>query len=85
MCTSLLGAVWHASLASISFLVSHPAPECMLMTLQLVQALRQQRRGSVLSFADCGCGGLQAERVFQSAQALSPLHKFQVLLQACGM
>ena len=39
LCDSMLGVVRHASLASISFVDSHPAPECAPMILQLSQAL----------------------------------------------
>ena len=47
---ALLGAVRHASLASVTFSSAHPAPECALVLLQLSQALRRLRRGSVLRF-----------------------------------
>ena len=84
LCESLLGAVQHAKLASISFISSNPAPECALMVLQLSQALRRLKRGSVLSFED-KMHGSHAEHAMQSAHALAPRHKFQVALQAYGM
>ena len=85
LCESMLGAVRHASIVRIAFHVSHPAPECAAMVLQLSQALRRIGRGGVLSFAGCGFGGSHAEHVLQSAHALPPLHKFLVALQAYGM
>ena len=51
MCTSVLGAARHASLASLSFSTAYPAPACALAVLQLGQELKQAGRGSVLSFA----------------------------------
>ena len=50
MCNSMLGAVRHASLASLVFHIAHPAPECALMVLRLSQALRGLKRGNVLTF-----------------------------------
>ena len=46
---SLLGAARHASLATLCFRYAHPAPECMLMVLQLSQELRRFKRGSMLA------------------------------------
>ena len=90
LCESMLGAVQHASLASVAFIIAHPAPECALMVMQLSRALRRLGRGSVLSFKNYmygmngdarGC----IEPAFQSAHALPPLHQFLVALQAYGM
>lgn len=50
LCESMLGAVRHASLASIAFRLAHPAPGCAPVVLQLSQALNRLRRGSVLRF-----------------------------------
>ena len=86
LCESMLGAVRHASLTSIAFYASHPAPECALTVLQLSQALRRLRRGSVLHFTNCEpSANRHAVHALQSAHALPPLHKFQVALQAYGM
>ena len=48
LCGSMLSAVRHASLARVAFVVSHPAPECAPLLLQLSQALKRLGRGSVL-------------------------------------
>ena len=85
LCESMLGAVRHASLSSIAFHVSHPAPECALMVLQLSRALGRLGRGSVLR-----CEGYvdregHTEQALQKAHALPPLYKFQVALQAYGI
>ena len=87
LCESMLGAVRHASLTSMAFVISHPAPECARTLLQLSQALRRLRRGGVLRFTYCEppSGHKDAEHAFQSAHALPPLYKFQVALQAYGM
>ena len=87
LCETMLGAVRHASLASMAFVISHPAPECALTVLQLSQELRRLRRGSVLRFRYCEppSGHRHAEYEFQSAHALPPLYKFQVALQAYGI
>ena len=50
LCESMLRAVRCASLVSIAFHNSHPAPGCAQMVLQLHQALKRVGRGSVLSF-----------------------------------
>ena len=86
LCESMLGAVRHASLASIAFVASHPAPECALTVLQLNQVLRQLGRGSVLSFDEWPFKLYSgAEDALRSAHAPPPFKKFQVALQACGM
>ena len=86
LCHSMLGAVRHTSLTSITCIVSHPAPECTSMVLQLSQELRRLGRGSVLSFRNY-TSGMHAgiEHAFQGAHALPPLYKFLVALQAYGM
>lgn len=82
LCESMLGAVRHASLSSMKFIMSYPAPECALTVLQLSQALRRLRRGSVLRFEDYGSE--HYEQKLQAAHALPPLQKFLVALQAYG-
>ena len=89
LCESMLGAVRHASLVRLCFMIAHPAPECTLMLLQLSQALRRLRRGSVLVFSDYGL--YQREHVFlrslaeQDAQALPPFQEFKAASEACGL
>ena len=48
LCGSVLGAVRHASLTSLSFKDAYPAPMCEGAVLQLGQALAQVNRGGVL-------------------------------------
>ena len=82
MCTSMLGAVRHASLASLTFCMAHPAPECALMVLQLRQMLRGLRRGNVLRIAP---PWRWSDDALQQAQGRAPLHKFLTALEACGL
>ena len=72
MCDSMLGAVRHASLASITFRVAHPAPDCAPMVLQLRQTLRGLRRSSVLEFKLPGILGV-LDDAWQKAQGRAPL------------
>ena len=82
MCTSMLGAVRHASLASIEFCMSHPAPECAIVVLQLGHALKQLKRGKVLRvYVD----GYRLEEAGYEDKPLAPLYMFKVALQACGI
>ena len=83
LCESLPGAVRHTSLASLSFDVAHPAPECLLAVLQLTQALTRLRRRSVLSFIDEK--GFCGEPVECRVQALPPFHRFKAATMACGL
>ena len=56
LCESMLGAMRHASLESLTFYVAHPAPECALVVLQLRQTLRGLRRIVGLSLS-CNAPG----------------------------
>ena len=90
MCQSMLGAAQHTSLASLSFWLAYPAPECALMVLNLRQALRGLRRGSVLSFTEGNVrtGGPAESAVLsllRTHSALQPFYKFKTALEACGM
>ena len=85
LCESMLGAVRHASLASICFFVSHPAPERAPTVLQLSQALTRLKRGSVLSITEFKFKHAYFTPALQNAQRLPPLQQFKVALQACGM
>ena len=77
MCQSMLGAVRHASLVRLCFTVAHPAPECALMVLQLSQALRCLKRGSVLMIIDCDRLGSHAVR---NTQGRAPCQNFKAAL-----
>ena len=84
--SSLLGAVRHASLTSLTFCLAHPAPECALVVLQLKRALMRVGRGHVLNLADVP----ELEQIFNwheqlYADALAPVHKFKGALEACGL
>ena len=52
LCESVLRAKVHKSLASLSFHVAHPAPECALAVLQLSKELKELRGVGVVS---CMC------------------------------
>ena len=78
---SLLGAVRHASLASLCFCNAHPAPECALMLLQLVQELTRLGRGSVAKFVSSTF--VQTE--LQDAQGRAPCQKFRAAMETCGL
>ena len=86
LCDSMLGAVRHASLTSLSFRIAHPAPECALVVLRLSQALKRARRGGVLTLEyDPQCEDDQAYHDQHYAHALAPYHKFKGALEACGL
>ena len=83
LCDSILGAVRHASLASMSFGLSHPARGCAVVVLQLSRALKRLGRGSVLRSE----GDAHAERHavgLQSAQTLPAFSRFTAALQSYG-
>ena len=84
VCESMLGAVRHASLESFTFYVAHPAPECMLVVLQLRHTLRGLRRGNVLKFISGGnlCG---FDKELQEAQGRAPFQKVMTAFEACGL
>ena len=71
LCESVLGAVRHSSLASMSFHMAHPAPDCVRMVLKLCQELRQR---GMLDLTDDS-----------PAQALPPFHKFKAALELCAL
>ena len=77
VCTSVLGAVRHASLATLSFQYAHPAPECALAVLQLSQALKRLKRGRVFRIVDS-----LIIRDSLAGQALPPFYKFVAGLEA---
>ena len=86
LCDSMLGAVRHASLMSLSFRIANPAPKCALMVLQLSQALKRERRGTVVTLKhDYQCEVDQAYHDQHYAHALAPYHKFKGALEACGL
>ena len=80
LCHSLLGAVRHACLITLCFRNAHPAPECAQVVLQLSQALRRTRRGSVFSRPlEYWIGRVQVE------QGQAPSQKFTAALKACEL
>ena len=83
MCESVAGAMWHPSLASLTFHLAHPAPECMLAVLQLCQALKRLRRRSVLCFVDERWFKFSLEKY--NVQGLPPCYKFKAASVACGL
>ena len=83
LCASLLGAVRHASLASLSFWYAHPAPLCRGVVLQLGQGLRRENQGSVLTVQNSyNREGRFSER---SPHGRAPTHNFVAALEACGL
>ena len=83
LCPSLLGAMRHASLASLCFCSAHPAPECASKVLQLVQELRCLGRGSMVRFVNANL--FYVESALQAAQGRAPCQKFAAALEACGL
>ena len=98
LCETVLGAVRHASLASLCFTFADPAPECALAVLQLGQALARLGRGSVLEFnttvvqAFCMHALIDAKErtLFDEYEAAAevfqaPYESFLAALRACGL
>ena len=83
LCDSMLGALRHPNLASLIFTFAHPAPECLLMVLQLSQVLKRLRQRSVLKLVDDGQLFLNALKC--SVQTLPPFLKFKAASEACGL
>ena len=80
LCMSMLGgAVRHNSLSSMHFYYAHPAPECLLMVLQLSQTLR---RNSVVKAMDDSDFGTWDKC---PAQALPPFYKFKTAMEWCAL
>ena len=82
---SMLGAVRHACLTSLCFCTAHPAPKCALMVLQLSQALRRMKRGSVLRCLSNGLAFTSIGDALDDAQVQAPCQKFMAALEACGL
>ena len=82
LCHLVLGAVRHASL-TLCFCLAHPAPECAQVVLQLSQALRRMRRGSVVS--NTSDDRLFLDDVLEDAQGQAPCQKFTAALEACKL
>ena len=86
LCGSMLGAVRHASLTSLTFVRAHPAPGCALMVLQLSAELLKLKRGGLLKVVDtCDSWDWHAEYASRDVRALPPFYKFKAALWACGM
>ena len=82
---SMLGAVRHACLTSLSFSTAHPAPDCAPMVLLLSQVLRRMRQRSVLrclsNALDLDC----VEDALDEAEGRAPCQKFMTAMEACGL
>ena len=83
LCSSLLGAVRHASLVSLCLRIAHPAPECAATVLQLSGELRRMRRGSVVKHVSQTWPDLR--RALHRARDRAPCQKFRAALEACGL
>ena len=83
VCPSILNAVQHASLTSLSFRLAHPAPMCALIVVLLGTWLKGQGRGSVLSFVVSN--EWWAEPALQKARGQAPFQKYVIAMQACGL
>ena len=84
-CESVLGAVRHASLASLCFSVAHPAPECVPVVLQLSQALRRLRLRSVLRFENKEGWSAFDGALRRDVQGHAPFQKFKAAYEACAL
>ena len=80
---SILNAMQHASLASMSFQLAHPAPGCALAVMLLSTLLRGQGRGSVLTFVSEDYWW--TKRALKEAQGRAPFQKFLTAMEACGL
>ena len=85
LCGSLLGAVQQCSLMSLVFHVAHPAPGCTMMALQLGQALKRLRRGSVLQVLGEDTYRGEYTGYALLVETLAPFQKFMAAMQACGV
>ena len=86
LCESLLGAVRHASLASLSFFYAHPAPRCRAVVVQLGQGLRRVNRGSVLTVRNSfNWESRWSERSLVGVPRRAPIYKFKAALEAAGL
>ena len=83
VCCSISTAFHHASLASMSFRLAHPAPGCALTVLLLSNGLRGMGRGSVLTFVNKDKWPVEGK--LREAQGRAPFQKFVTALEACGM
>ena len=79
-CSSVLGAVRHASLVSLCFALAHPAPECEPRVLQLSQALGRLRPGGVLNIVNT-----DHLHKLEAAQGQAPFSKFIAAVEAYGL
>ena len=82
LCSSVLGAVRHASLVSLCFRIAHPAPECAPAVLQLSGELRRMRRGSVVTYESEAWPRIRT--ALQKARGRAPCQKFMAALEAGG-
>ena len=84
LCRSFLGAVRHASLASLRFSVAHPAPDSMAVVLQLGLELKKLDRGSVLQLANDGRFYLLVCHALRASGGRAPFEKFLKALNMYG-
>ena len=84
LCRSFLGAVRHASLASLCFSVAHPAPDSMAVVLQLGLELKKLDRGSVLQLANDGRFYLVICHALLDSGGRAPFENFIRALNMCG-
>ena len=85
LCSSMLGAVHHASLTALTFRIAHPAPECAPAVLQLSRALWGLGRGSVVK-----CEALnwiervwwRIDKALEKARGRAPCQVFKAALEA---
>ena len=82
ICESVLGAVRHASLASLNFSGAHPARECAPVVLQLSHALRRLGRGGVIKLLDREYRTNFADHAATDVQGQAPFEKFKASMQA---
>ena len=86
LCDTLLGAVRHPNLASLSLHYAHPAPRCTLMVLQLSQSFRDLRRGNVLKFVEQSSEESSViDDALRKAQGRAPFQSFRAAMAACGL
>ena len=90
LCTSIMGAAGHASLASLCFCIAHPAPECAPVVLRLSVELLRVGRGSMLKavterpYVGGGPFGVLVNAL-QGAQGVAPCQKFKTDLEECRL
>ena len=80
LCHSVMAAARHASLESLCFRITHPAPECTAAVLQLSQELWRLGRGSMLRSVSP-----YTQDELRGAQGRVPFQHFMADLEACRL